>query len=155
MSKIKLFNKGDVILTNPENGYYGIAIVLSETEKTPESHPRCHIAITPLIFDYEIEFSDLILIDLKPLEFERKYSLNGNKEFYKKEIAIGVYTRRNKNNFKIIGNINPEIIYNGPLPFEPLYDLDIKWPLYGDTDEYLGRAAYNQWKNNKQKYYYR
>ena len=145
MSKIKLFNKGDVILTNPENGYYGIAIVLSEKEKTPESYPRCHIAITPLIFNYDVEFSDLKLEDLRPFEFERKYTLEGTEEFYKKEITIGVYTSRNKLNFKVIGNVNPEIVYNGPLPFEPLYDLNIKWPLYGDPNEYLGREAYIQW----------
>jgi hypothetical protein len=151
MSKIKLFNKGDVILTNPEIGYYGIAVVLSEKEKTPESHPKCHIAITPLLFDIEVKLEDLNFNDLKPFEFDRIYSLKNKEEFSKKETTIGVYTRRNKVNFKIIGNINPEIVYNGPLPFEPSYDLEITWPIYGDADETLGRVAYIHWERKKQK----
>lgn len=141
MSKIKLLNRGDIILTKPANGYYGIAVVLSEKEKTPERHPQCHIAITPLIFDKEVN-----LEDLKPFEFDRVYQLKNIEEFTKKEVTIGVYTRRNKPNFKIIGNINPEIVYDGPLPFEPWDYLDITWSLYGDPDENLGRVAYINWK---------
>lgn len=142
MGKIKLFNKGDVILTNPEIGFYGIAVVLSEKEKTPESYPLCHIAITQLIFDKEVKFEDLNLEELKPFEFEEIYDLVGKENFSKKEVTIGVYTRRNKMNFKIIGKVNPEIVYKGPLPFEPLYNLKITWPLCGDSDEDLGREAY-------------
>jgi hypothetical protein len=37
------------------------------------------------------------------------------------------------------------LVYDGPLPFEPWYDLEVKWPLYGDPDEYLGREAYIAW----------
>lgn len=148
MRKIKLFNKGDVILTNPEAGYYGIAIVLSEKEKTPESYPRCHIAITPLIYDREIKFEDLNLDEIKPLNFNRSYILKGTKEFTKTETLIGVYTRRNKNNFKIIGKMNPEKVYDGPLPFEPWDYLKVTWPLCGDSDESLGREAFLSWKMN-------
>ncbi|CAL2101513.1 conserved protein of unknown function [Tenacibaculum sp. 190130A14a] len=145
MAKISLFEKGQIILTNPENGFYGIAVVLSETEKTPEFHPRCHIAITPLIFDRKVEFSELNMEELKPLEFERIYNLKTEEEFSKKEICIGVYTRKNKHNFEILGKVDPEKIYDGPLPFEPLTDLEITYPIYGDTENYLGREAYINW----------
>ena len=30
MGKLKTFSKGDVIRTNPEEGFYGIAVVLSD-----------------------------------------------------------------------------------------------------------------------------
>ncbi|WP_304198111.1 hypothetical protein [Flavobacterium alvei] len=56
-------------------------------------------------------------------------------EFSTQEVTIGVYNRKNKMNFKIIGNIDPDLVYDGPLPFEPFYDLEVKWPIYGDFDE--------------------
>jgi len=146
MSKTKLFNKGDVILTNPEEGFWGIAIVLSEREKTENFYPMCHIAITSVIVQHEIDFNELINVDLKPIEFERNYNLKNRESFSKTETCIGVYTRRNKENFKIIGSINPNVIYNGPLPFDPIYGLEITWPIYGDADKYLGREAYINWK---------
>jgi len=146
MEKTKLFNKGDIIQTNPENGYYGIAVVLSEKEKTVESHPKCHIAISPIIFDKEIKFEDLDLSQIKPFNYGRIYSLENQEEFVKYEITIGVYTRRNKHNFKIIGKIDPNLVYDGPLPFEPYINLKITWPLCGDANELLGREAYINWK---------
>jgi hypothetical protein len=54
MPKVNLLNKGDVIRTNPEEGFWGIAIILSEKEKTTESYPKCHIAITPLLLQHEV-----------------------------------------------------------------------------------------------------
>jgi len=146
MAKISLFKKGDIILTNPEENFYGIAVVLSETEKTPEAYPRCHIAITPLIFNRKIQFTELNIEELKPLEFERNYKLKDKEEFSKTEICIGVYTRRNKQSFEILGNINSENVYNGPLPFEPLIDLEITFPLCGEAGNYLGREAYINWE---------
>ena len=149
MGKVKLFNEGDIILTNPAEGFWGIAVVLSEREKTEKYHPMCHIAITPIICKHKIEFIELKIEELKPLEFKRVYALKNVEEFSKIETCIGVYTRRNKENIEIIGSINPKIVYDGPLPFEPWYDLEITWPLYGDTNESLGREAYITWKKQQ------
>ncbi|MDR2204809.1 MAG: hypothetical protein LBE36_01430 [Flavobacteriaceae bacterium] len=154
MSKTKLFNKGDIILTNPEEGFWGIAVVLSEREKTPKLYPMCHIAITPIISQKEILFSELNMDELVPLEFERLYTLEYQKRykpkdfkpFYEKETCIGVYTRRNKADLKVIGNIDPKIVYDGPLPFEPLMSLKVTWPLCGDPDKNLGREAFITWE---------
>ena len=33
MGKLKTFSKGDVIRTNPEEGFYGIAVVLSDSKQ--------------------------------------------------------------------------------------------------------------------------
>lgn len=61
-NKYSLFCKGDVIRTNPEKGFYGIAIVLDEGKKIELSpgnwsYPMCHIAITPLLFQFEVGIS--------------------------------------------------------------------------------------------------
>jgi hypothetical protein len=149
MGKLKLFNEGDVILTNPAEGFWGIAVVLSEREKTENYHPMCHIAITPIISRHKIEFNELKIEDLKPLEFERVYALKNVDEFTKTETFIGVYTRKNKENFEVIGSINPKAVYDGPLPFEPRHDLEIKWPLCGEPTKLLGREAYITWKKLK------
>ena len=159
MAKLKLLSKGDVILTNPEEGFWGIAVVLSEREKTSEFYPMCHIAITPVISQEEIQFSELDINDLVPLEFDRLYTLEYQKKykpknfkpFEKKETCIGVYTRRNKANLKIIGKIDPKKIYNGPLPFEPKINSKITWPLCGDTDKNLGQEALIKWKEKMEK----
>ena len=146
MTKIKLLNRGDIIRTNPSEGYWGIAIVLSETEKTPESHPKCHIAITSLLYTFPITFNELNIDELKPMVFDREYELKEVTPFLRAEICIGVYTRRNKTNLEIIGSVNPALVYDGPLPFIPLYNLKITWPLYGDPDNSLGNEAYIAWK---------
>lgn len=86
MSKTKRLNKGDIIRTNPQEGFWGIAVVLSEKEKTPERDPMCHIAITSLLFQHKVEFEELNTNNLKPLVFERIYSLKGKEEFTKEEI---------------------------------------------------------------------
>ena len=143
---MKLLNKGDVIRTNPQQGFWGIAVVLSEKEKSPERHPMCHITITPLIYQHKVGLEEININDLKPLVFDRIFSLKGKEEFSRKEICIGVYTRRYTADFEIIGSIDPSIIYTGPLPFEPWHDLKIKWPLCGKPSEELGREAYINWE---------
>ena len=156
MAKTKLFNKGDVILTNPGKGFYGIAVVLSEREKTPEFLPMCHIAVTPLIFQREVEFSELNPADLVPLKFERRYTFEKQKRkpepFSKTETCIGIYLRGNKENLKVIGNINPERVYSGSLPFEPLAHLEVTFPLCGRAEKSsLGREAFIAWQRNNEK----
>ena len=149
MGKVKLFNEGDVILTNPAEGFWGIAVVLSEREKTENFYPMCHIAITSIICKHKIECRELKIEELKPLEFERVFALKNVEEFSKIETCIGVYTRRNKENIEIIGSVNPKIVYDGPLPFDPWSDLEIKWPLNGEPTKLLGREAYITWKRQQ------
>ena len=59
-----MFSKGDVIRTNPEHGFYGVAVVLDDCKKIELSpgrfsYPMCHIAITPLLFQYKITMEDI------------------------------------------------------------------------------------------------
>ena len=145
-SAMKLLIKGDVIRTNPHEGFWGIAVVLSEKEKTPESLPMCHIAISPLIFQHKVAINEIYLNDLKPLVFERIFSLKKKEKFSRKDICIGVCTRRFKADSEKIGSIDSSIIYDGPLPFEPLSDIEIKWPLCGVPTDNLGKEAYFTWK---------
>ncbi|MBJ2190004.1 MAG: hypothetical protein JFT10_04040 [Muribaculaceae bacterium] len=63
--KYSLFKRGDVIRTNPQDGFYGIAVVLDDgvkLELSPNkwSYTMCHIAITHLIYDYEVTINDIV-----------------------------------------------------------------------------------------------
>lgn len=40
-SKSVILNKGDVIKTNPQNGYWGCALVLDVQEHNDEFQPLC------------------------------------------------------------------------------------------------------------------
>ena len=144
--KKKLLNKGDVIKTNPLEGFWGCAIVLSEREKTESRDPVCHIAITPIIFQHGYDFSELDISKLKVLEFERHYRLKPNEGFTKKETLIGVYSRKIDIPINIIGNINTSNIYSGPLPFDPYSGLEVAFPLYGKVTSKLGSEAVIAWR---------
>lgn len=151
MNKSKTLNRGQILLTRPENDFWGVAVVLSEREKTKDRLAVCHIAITPLIYDFRPNKEDIDVNLLKPLMFRRLYKIKGNEEFYKEEICIGIYTRRNKINLEVVGHIDPLKVYEGPLPFDPMTDLEIKWPLYGDPSEKFGREAYLMWQERQKK----
>lgn len=149
MSRTGLFHKGDVILTHPEEGFWGIAIVLSEREKTDESLPMCHIAITQLILQRPIRMADLEPHDLEPLEFARGYRTVPNGPVHIEERLVGVYTRRNKPGLKVLGKVDPSKCYSGPLPFSPDHRLKVRWPVYGDVSSRLGYEALVHWRRNR------
>jgi hypothetical protein len=144
--KKKLLQKGDVIKTNPREGFWGCAVVISEREKTKERDPMCHIAITQVVFQHDYDFSELDTSKLKVMDFIRQYRLKPDEEFSKKETLIGVYSRKIKIPINIIGNINTEHIYSGPLPFEPYYNLKVTFPLYGNITRNFGSEAIISWR---------
>lgn len=141
-----ILNKGDVIRINPKQGYWGIAVVLSEKDKTTEFHPMCHIAITPLVFRHEVTFDELNTEKLIPMEFERGVRLKPGEEYSRQETLIGIYTRKNKEAPDVIGSIDPSRVYGGPLPFSPDDGLKITWPLCGEVSKELGLEAVIAWR---------
>lgn len=146
--KYSLFCKGDVIRTNPEPGFYGIAVVLSDGEKTELSpgrwsYPMCHIAITSLLFQYEVSIDDIDISNLKPTTFQSYFRRkDGTLVPYRNKICIDIYTTRNKANLPVIGNIDPSVVYDEPLSYEGSED---SFHLRGDPTDYLGREAYINW----------
>lgn len=145
--KYSLFKRGDVIRTNPQEGFYGIAVVLDDgvkLELSPNkwSYPMCHIAITPLIYDYEVTINDIDLVQLYPLRFLRCYSLDNIPEFFKEELLVHIYTTRNVAELPVIGNIDPSNIYQNELSWQPKSD---RFFFCGDIQKYLGREAYLNW----------
>ena len=143
----KLFSKGDVIMTNPEQGYYGVAIVLDDAiriELSPGrfSYPMNHIVITPLLFTKPISLDDINTSELKPLVFRQYFNNQGERVFWRDKICIDIYTHRNKANLQVIGNIDTSKICEIPLLWKPMDD---RFHLCGDVAGHLGREAYIQY----------
>ena len=141
----KHFEKGDIIRTNPMEGYFGIAVVLETRGKTEKFNPMCHIAITPLMFKHEVSMEELDLETLKPLSIIRKLNytkrgveIKGERE----DLLIDIYATRNKPELTVIGNIDPSGIYTEPLLWEPQED---RFHFAGTVTETLGIDAYNEW----------
>ena len=153
-SRMKTFSKGDVIRTNPENGYYGIAVVLSEGRRLEiapgkMSYPMCHIAITPFIFRHEVTLEEIDANDLQVLVFERNAKRDDGADMHwNTETCVYLFTDRNKAGLTVIGNIDPSGIYQEPLDYEPHKD---RFFLCGDANANLGREAYIAYFRSEQK----
>lgn len=147
-----VFCKGNIIMTTPETGYYGIAIVLDDAiplELSPGrfSYPMNHILITPLLFNKPVTIDDIIIQDLKPLFFTEYYNKNGKRISWRNRICIDIYTNRNKANLTVIGNVDTSLI--GDIPILSWEPMDDRFFLCGDVKPHLGREAYIQyWRNN-------
>ena len=142
-----MFRKGDVIRTNPEKGFYGIAVVLDDGEKIELSpgywsYPLCHIAITPLLFQFEVTIDDIDIDTLRPMTFLTYFKQGEKKIPWRDKLCIDIYTTRNKANLPVIGNIDTTQICDIPLSFEPSEN---GFHMCGDVKYYLGRKAYISW----------
>ena len=143
----KLFQKGDVIMTTPEPGYYGVAIVLDDAkpiELSPGrlSYPMNHIMVTPLLFTRPLSMADIDGKNLTPLVFSVYFDNEGDLVFWRDQVCVYIYTNRNKAKFQIIGTVDTSELYTEPLLWEPLND---RFFLCGDVASHLGREAYIQY----------
>ncbi len=152
--KNSYFCKGDIVRTSPEQGFYGIAVVLDDgcrlpipNEEGKFSTPMCHIAITPLLFDYEITMEDIDVSMLKPLIFIRHYLLDSRVIPYREETMIHIYSTRNILNLPIIGKVDPKSVFQGDLSWEPQQCM-FHW--CGEAGSLFGREAFNYWQRNNQ-----
>ncbi len=161
MVKYGVFEKGDVIVTEPEDGFYGVAVVLDtwKYEDSKRATPMCHIAITPLIYDHIPEFGELDLKKVKPLVFERMAQVGengidrcGNRTVpLRTELMIHIYTTRNMLQLRVIGKIDPALVYDGELlrwPRNNIGEIE-KFYICGDVEFMFGREAYIQWLRDR------
>ena len=145
------FSKGDIIRTNPKEGFYGIAIVLDDAKKIELSpgkwsYPICHIAIMPYIFDYAFDIKDTISLKLEPLIFTQYQRINGERKFLRNKLCIDIYTNKNKSGLPVIGNMDITNIYTEEMLWKPQFD---RFHLSGDpTRTNLGSEAYTNWTRN-------
>ena len=148
-SKYQHFEKGDIIVTEPVEGYYGIAVVLDDghrLELTPGrySYPMCHIAITLLLYDHRPLIEEIDETQLKPLKFDRLALYKGEDLFLRTETLVHIYTTRNIQKLEVIGKVDPSLVYQDELPWLP-DGKNHKCYLCGDVGTMFGSEAYLQW----------
>ena len=153
-TKYKLFEKGDIIITEPGDGYYGIAVVLDDGHCIEidgrKSLPMCHIAITPLLFDHRPIVDEIDKTFLKPLLFDRMALYEGKTLYLETTKMVHIYTTRNILSLEVIGKIDPNLVYNGDLPWSP-DSKNHKCYWCGDIGHLFGREAYIHWKRKQEK----
>ena len=153
-TKYKLFEKGDIIITEPGDGYYGIAVVLDDGHcieiNGRKSLPMCHIAITPLLFDHRPIVDEIDKTFLKPLLFDRMALYEGKTLYLETTKMVHIYTTRNILSLEVIGKIDPNLVYIGDLPWFP-DSKNHKCYWCGDIGHLFGREAYIHWKRKQEK----
>ena len=135
----KFLEVGDVIKTNPFEGFWVCSLVLSARKKTKDFNELCHIAVTNSVFTHDFENSEINSADLIILYTENSDGI--------KVPCIKVYASRIKPDIKVIGNIDVSSFYKKPLVFEIGDGFDSGWPSCGPVSKSIGFEAIHQWRS--------
>ena len=144
-----MLKTGDILKTNPKEGYWGCAIVLKTRGKTKEFNPMCLVAITPFVFKHDYDINELDLSNLQVLYYDQRFCLSGKEPFTRPRIGIEITTRKINQYVDIIGNIDDvSNIYSNRLVFKVGDASSAKsgWPLSGPIDKFLGIQAVQAWR---------
>lgn len=150
--KAKLLAVGDVLKTNPTEGYWGCAIVLTARDKIDRFDPMCHIGITTTIFRHDYDFRELDLSSLQILEFDRQIRVApGTYAALRRETCIGIYSRKLNPSAVVIGSIDISSLAPRSLEFVVGNGADGGWPLCGPVKAHLGSEAVASWRSRHDK----
>lgn len=138
---------GSVIRTNPSEGFWGCAVVLSAFDGTSELHPCSHIGVTNFISRTAFDAAALDFSTLEILTFTPKIRVAPHEyaEMQRRK-TIGIYTVTNATRLDVIAKIEPTTIYNRPLTLEVGDGTDGTYPLCGPVPDYLGQEAVVAWR---------
>ena len=138
--KVKKFLEvGDVIKTNPFEGFWVCSLVLSSREKTKDFNGLCHIAVTNLVFTHDFAISEIDSADHMILHRENRIGITVP--------CINVYASRIKPGIEVIGNIDVSALYKKPLTFEIGDGSEGGWPSCGPVSKSIGFEAIHQWRS--------
>lgn len=135
----KEIEKGDVLKSNPLQGFWVCTIVLTYSPKNDEFNAMSHTAVTNAVFDYDFLFSDIDLSNLKIIHVD-----NHEDDFVP---CIEIHTSKLPKEVEIIGQIDPEPLYPNKLAFEIGNGSDGGWPMCGHLNSSLGFQAVHQWRS--------
>ena len=135
----KLLEVGDVIKTNPFEGFWVCSLVLSAREKTKDFNELCHIAVTNSVFTHDFDISEIDRADQIILYKENRNGI--------KVPCINIYASRIKSGIEVMGNIDVSVLYKNPLAFEIGDGSDGGWPSCGPVSKSIGYEAIHQWRS--------
>lgn len=134
----KFLEAGDVIKTNPLDGYWVCSLVLSSRGKTQDFSELCHIAVTNAVFEHDFHLSEIDFSCLKII-----HRANNEEQSVP---CISVYASRIKKEIEVLGNTNVSAAYNSPLNFEIGDGAGGGWPHCGPVRKSIGFEAVHQWR---------
>jgi hypothetical protein len=135
----KNVEKGDLLKTNPLEGYWVCSLVLGTRDKTSDFDAMCHIAVTNAVFDHDFDVSEIDLTNLKIIHVTN----------YEGKVVpcINIYASKLKKDIEVIGKLEPSSYYSEPLEFKIGNGSDGGWPQCGPLKKSLGYEAVHQWRS--------
>jgi hypothetical protein len=139
---------GDVIQTNPQQGFWGCAVVLSARDSNGQFHPMCHIGVTTFISKQKYKWSTVDQNQLEIVRFAPVVRVAPN-EYYQSptpRTCIGIYSLKSASQLTILGNINTTFLYDKPLTFDVGDGTSGNFPLCGPIKAGFGSEAVVAWR---------
>jgi len=130
--------KGDLLKSNPIDGYWVCSIVLSYRPKCDEFNAMNHVAITNAVFDYDFDLSSVDIDKLKIIH-------TNNNEGHLVP-CIEIHTSRLVKEIEVIGQLSADSYSPYPLEFKIGNGSDGGWPQCGPLKKSLGYQAVHQWR---------
>jgi hypothetical protein len=141
------FTRGDVLRTQPRPGYWGCAVVLTQTHKTVEFHPRFHVGVTPFVFRHEFELSEIEVEHFTILRSADEVRVGPNEYVPRAtRTCIGIYTAKSRGDIPVLGRIDASRVYDAPLTFEVGDGTNGTFPLCGPLRKGIGWEAVIEWR---------
>ena len=131
--------KGDILKSNPLEGYWVCSLVLSFQPKGEEFTALSHVAITNAVFNYDFEMSD---IDTNKLNIIYTKNSDGNLV-----PCIEIHTTKLPKEIQTVGHLNTNSYYPHSLEFQIGSGSDGGWPLCGPLSKSLGYQSVHQWRS--------
>ncbi|MBP5436506.1 MAG: hypothetical protein J6Y30_00840 [Treponema sp.] len=147
-----ILNKGDVIKTNPQKGYWGCAIVLDVQEHNDEFQPLCLVAVTDFVSREDFSFEQVPIEKLSILNIDR--SVRVGKGIYcddGKEICIEIHCRKMNSGQEVIACIDSFPFELPEITYKVGYGKGDGYPLCGPITEGLGFQAVIAWRKANEK----
>ncbi len=134
----KNIEKGDLLKSNPLEGYWVCSIVLSFQPKNDDFNAMAHVAITNAVFDHDFDFSEIDIGKLKII-----HSKNYEDVLVP---SIEIHASKLVKDIEVIGKVDAEALYPHSLQFQIGNGTDGGWPQCGPLSKSLGYQAVHQWR---------
>jgi hypothetical protein len=153
MKTVNPLTPGAVIQTHPSRGYWGCAVVLSARDSTDKFLPMSHIGVTSFIARKKFSWKDISPTELEIVRLSYDYRVAPHE--YRRSpnmvTCIGIYAIKNAATLRVIGFIDPLMIYSSTLSFDVGDGTSGNYPLCGPIPDDLGREAVIAWRREHDK----
>jgi hypothetical protein len=135
----RYIEKGDLIKSNPLDGFWVCSVVLTSRGKTNDFAPMCHVAITNAVFEHDFSEEDIDWLNIRVIPVTTYLDVQPP--------CIGMYASKVGKDIEVIGKMDVNRLYSHTLAFEIGNGSDGGWPQCGAMTKSLGFEAVHQWRS--------